>query len=124
MVRKYSGVRVAGAETGTSIAFGYAAESYVDFGVPWMFLPVFIYGLVMGAAYRWLVRFIRHRDLALAAVTVIFWLSLYLFERSWLKTLGLSVALLLYLGGATVLLDRLLILRRHERRNPRPASPR
>src|SRR5262245_6256919 len=40
MVRKYSGVWVAGEDTGTDIAFGYAAESYIDFGVPWMFLPM------------------------------------------------------------------------------------
>ena len=39
MVNKYSGVHVAGTETGTSIAFGYAAESYIDFGLPWMFIP-------------------------------------------------------------------------------------
>src|SRR5262249_31046193 len=43
-VRKYAGVPVAGPESGTSIAFGYAAESYVDFGVPLMFVPVFVYG--------------------------------------------------------------------------------
>ena len=34
MVRRYSGVWVAGPKEGTSIAFGYAAESYVDFGIP------------------------------------------------------------------------------------------
>src|SRR5207244_505951 len=42
MVRKYTGVRVAGGtDTNfTSIAFGYAAESYIAFGLPWMFVPV------------------------------------------------------------------------------------
>jgi hypothetical protein len=109
MVRKYSGVRVAGPETGTSIAFGYAAESYVDFGVPLMFVPVFVYGCLMGMVYVWMPRKIQHGELAIAAVTVIFWLSLYLFERSWIKTLGGSATLLLYLGGATLLLDRLLL---------------
>src|SRR5215212_5057140 len=33
-VRKYAGVWVGGRETNTSYAFGYAGESYVDFGVP------------------------------------------------------------------------------------------
>jgi hypothetical protein len=52
MVRKYSDIEVAGAEKNTSIAFGYAAESYIDFGVPLMFVPVFLYGFFVGMAYR------------------------------------------------------------------------
>ena len=55
-VRRYTGVWVAGSEENTSIAFGYAAESYVDFGMPLMFLPVFAYGLLMGMAYHGLLR--------------------------------------------------------------------
>jgi hypothetical protein len=54
-------VWVAGPESGTSIAFGYAAESYVDFGIPWMFLPVAAYGALMGVAYRWTSGVIRNR---------------------------------------------------------------
>lgn len=111
MVLRYAGVWAAGAEQGTSIAFGYAAESYVDFGVPLMFVPVFLYGALMGMAYHGWLRVIRHRELAVALVTVMFWLCLYLFERSWIKTLGLSVTLMVYLGGATILLDRFLLSR-------------
>jgi len=112
MVRKYSGVMVAGAEEGTSIAFGYAAESYVDFGVPWMFLPVFLFGLLAGAAYQVVMSGLFFRELAIGVSTVIFWLSLYLFERSWVKTLGGFIALLVYLGGVTFLVDRYLLGRR------------
>jgi hypothetical protein len=112
MVRKYSGVWVAGEEQETSIAFGYAAESYIDFGLPWMFIPVFVYGLLMGMAYRWFFQKIQIRELAVALVTVVFWLSLYLFERSWIKTLGLSITLMLYLGATIILLDRMLLRRR------------
>ena len=43
--------QVAGREDGTSIAFGYAAESYIDFGLPLMFLPVFGFGLFVGFCY-------------------------------------------------------------------------
>ena len=50
-----------------------------------------------------------------ALVTVVFWLSLYLFERSWVKMLGLSVTLIVYLGGATFLVDRFLLWRRRVR---------
>jgi len=124
MVRKYAGVPVAGPETGTSIAFGYAAESYVDFGVPLMFVPVFLYGCLMGMAYVGLPRLIRDRELAVAAVTVILWLSLYLFERSWIRTLGSAGTLLIYLGGATLLIDRVLSWWRRVRADWAPARPR
>jgi len=107
LVRKYAGVKVAGAEQNTDIAFGYAAESYVDFGVPLMFLPVFIWALFMGAVYASILRWYCYRDIAVSVSTVICWLSLYLFERSWAKTIGLSLTLLIYVGGLTFLLDRL-----------------
>ena len=112
MVRKYSGMKVASTEENTSIAFGYAAESYVDFGLPWMFVPPLIYGLLMGAAYQTWLTVIRHRELAVSLVTVIFWLSLYLFERSWIKTMGLAVTLMVYLGGLSYLIDQYLLARR------------
>ena len=107
LVRKYAGVKVAGAEQNTDIAFGYAAESYVDFGVPLMFLPIFIWGVFMGAVYAAILRWYRYRDIAVSVATVICWLSLYLFERSWAKTIGLSLTLLIYVGGLTFLIDRL-----------------
>jgi hypothetical protein len=111
LVRLYSGVWVPGAEQNTSIAFGYAAESYVDFGLPWMFLPVFVYGVLMGRVHRWLQENIHSRELAVEMICAVFWLSLYLFERSWIKTLGLSATLLICLGGGTFLLDQFLLKR-------------
>jgi hypothetical protein len=69
---------------------------------------VLIYGLLMGIAYQWWFRLIRRRELATAAAVVIFWLALYLFERSWINMLGLSFTLFGYLGGAVFLLDRFL----------------
>jgi hypothetical protein len=109
LVRRYSGVWVAGAAENTNIAFGYAAESYIDYGVPWMFLPVVIYGVFIGAAYQGFLLAVAHRDLAVGLVTVICWLSLYLFERSWAKTVGLAGTLMIYVGGITLVLDRLWI---------------
>jgi hypothetical protein len=106
MVRKYTGIPVASTDQNTSIAFGYAAEAYVDFGLPWMFLPSLLYGIFMGVAYRLLYRVIHHRELAVALVSVVFWLSLYLFERSWIKTFGLTLTLIVYLGAVVWLLDR------------------
>jgi small basic protein len=105
MVRKYSGLYVAGTDQNTSIAFGYAGESYIDFGVPWMFLPVLLYGMLAGVAYQLLSVRIHHEELRSGLLAVIFWLTLYLFERSWVKTLGLFGTLLIYLGGPALLLD-------------------
>ena len=107
MVRKYAGVMVAGEEDKTDIAFGYAAESYIDFGVPLMFLPVLIWATFIGVACALISRQYKHRDIAIAMITVIGWLSLYLFERSWTKTIGLGGTLLIYAGGLCFILDRL-----------------
>jgi hypothetical protein len=113
-VRKYSGVFVAGTEQNTSIAFGYAAEAYVDFGVPGMFVPVLLFGLAMGCVYRVFERLILHHELFVAFGTVAFWMSLYLFERSWATMLGISLGMMVYLGAPVVVLDRFLMIR-HER---------
>jgi len=122
MVRKYSGVWVAGGkdddaveENYTSIAFGYAAESYLDYGLPWMFVPILIWGFLMGVVYRLFFKLIVHRELAIAVGTVIFWLSLYLFERSWVKTLGQTATMLVYLTVVAVLIDRLYLVQKSNR---------
>jgi hypothetical protein len=107
LVRKYSGVWVAGAAQDTDIAFGYAAESYIDFGIPMMFVPVFVWGTFMGICYAGMFKYFRHRDIAVAVTTVICWLTLYLFERSWAKTIGLGGTLMIYVGTISFVLDRL-----------------
>jgi hypothetical protein len=125
MVRQYSGIWVAGSETGTSIAFGYAAESYIDFGIPVMFLPILGFGLFMGAAHRFLLRRIHNPELGAALAAVIFWLSLYQFERSWVRILGQSLTLMIFLGGGGYVLDRALEARaggRVRRRRPLPGA--
>ena len=40
-----------------------------------------------------------------------FWFGLYLFERSWVMTLGETVGLLVYVGVPLLLLDRFLLVR-------------
>jgi len=112
LVRKYAGANVAGSESNTSIAFGYAAESYVDYGLPWMFVPAIVWGFLLGVALQFWQSVIRHRELAVAVTTVMFWLALYLFERSWAKTLGGTVTLMVYLGGLVYLIDQWLLMRR------------
>jgi hypothetical protein len=107
-VRRYAGVWVAGPEQGTTISFGYPIQGYIDYGLPWMFLPVLLFAVFMGAAYRLFTRVIRHRELGNAVVTVIFWMSLYQANKSWPKLLGLALTMLVYLGGFTFLIDRFL----------------
>jgi hypothetical protein len=102
---------VAGRENNTSIAFGYSIESYIDFGLPWMFMPVLLYGVFIGVCYAVFSRLIRHRDISVAFLTVTFWMSVYIFERSWATMLGIAVGFMVYLGGPTVLLDRFLLIR-------------
>jgi hypothetical protein len=104
-------MRVAGRESNTTIAFGYAAEGYIDFGIPRMFVPIFCFGLLIGAMYALFRSIIWHRELFVAFGTVAFWLSAYLFERSWATMLGVTVGFMVYLGLPVVLLDRFLLVR-------------
>jgi len=123
MVRRYAGVKVAGVEENTSIAFGYAAESYVDYGLPYMFIPVLIFGFLLGLAYQAWLSVIQHRELAVSLVTVVFWITLYLFERSWVKTLGTSITMMVYLGGLTYLVDQWFLMRRAQRLSSGAVDP-
>jgi hypothetical protein len=113
-VRKYSGAEVAGAEEGTTIAFGYMVESYVDFGVPVMFIPMLIFGFGLGCAYVAVTRKIAHRELAIALATCIFWMNLNMFERAWAKMLGMALTTMIYLGFVSYMLDSWLLSRHTE----------
>jgi len=48
LVITYAGVKVAGEEVGSSVGLGYMAQSYIDFGIPWMFLPLYLLGVMVG----------------------------------------------------------------------------
>lgn len=111
-VREYSGQFVAGEAEGSSIAFGYAAEMYVDYGVPFMFLPVFIAGFLFGIVYRRISRAMYHRDVAVSVVAVVIWMPIFQFEQSWARLLGFSLSTMIFVGGVGVLLDRYVSFRR------------
>jgi hypothetical protein len=98
-IRKYAGVWVSGAAKGSSFAFGKEAESYVDFGIPLMFVPLFLYGLLMGFAYKRLFRAILISDLRLVLLVVVFWVPLTFYAVSWAKTLGDSLMRIIVVGG-------------------------
>ncbi|HUQ18820.1 MAG TPA: hypothetical protein VM099_04335 [Gemmatimonadaceae bacterium] len=125
-VRKYSGIWVGGRETNTSYAFGYAGESYVDFGVPYMFLPIFVFGFLFGLSYRFFNKRIRHDELRTALLIVLVWSTLGIYEASWVMLIGPTITVVVLLGGAAMFLDA--VLTRGERasrtrRMPRDVPP-
>jgi hypothetical protein len=122
LVRKYSGVFVAGRESNTSIAFGYVAESFVDFGMPLMFLPIAAFGVISGVIYGAFQRVIRHAEIRIPVVVVAFWLGLFLFERSWANFIGFPLTIYVYVGAAAWLLDRFLLIK-FEAEEPVHARP-
>jgi hypothetical protein len=51
---KYTGTKFAGRDEGTSFSLGAVAEAYIDFGVVFMFIPIFFFGLFFGWTYKFL----------------------------------------------------------------------
>ena len=62
----YSGVWVANVDQGTSISIGYMGESYIDFGRWGMFIPVFLWGWLVGGCFDYLRRKAPHPLLGIA----------------------------------------------------------
>jgi hypothetical protein len=48
MVRKYAGVMAADERQATSVGFGYICETYIDWGVPFLFVELFAWGILIG----------------------------------------------------------------------------
>ena len=94
----YTGIQTAGEEQGTSIGIGYVAESYVDFGPIWMFVPIFLLGVFFGLIYR-LFAIRSHSKLictAIASSILIF--NAYAIETSNIKIVGGTMTALLVVG--------------------------
>jgi hypothetical protein len=107
-VYRYTGLRVAGREQATTIAFGSVIQSYIDFGVPLMFLPPLMMGLLLGTLYRWLLNTVHHEEILLAIVAVAFWSTLMSYNVSWAKILGKFFTTMIYMGILGVTLDKML----------------
>jgi hypothetical protein len=107
-VYRYTGLRVAGREQATTIAFGSVIQSYIDFGVPLMFLPPLMLGLLLGVLYRWLLNTVHHEEILLAIVAVAFWSTLMTYNVSWAKILGKFFTTMIYMGILGVMLDKML----------------
>lgn len=85
---EFTGVSVADVTQGTSIGIGYVGESYVDFGVPGMFVPIFMFGVAVGAGYGLLVRLAPNPLIGAAFGTAMLMRSGFLLESSNAKMLG------------------------------------
>jgi hypothetical protein len=88
LVRKYAGVNVAGEESGTSVALGYMAEFFIDFGVLGVIVLSFLWGGLGGLAVTAMAKCTSSRELLLALVIGLFVQSFMGFETSFIKLLG------------------------------------
>jgi hypothetical protein len=105
----YTGLEVAGAEQGTSIGIGYFAESYVDFGPVFMFVPIVLLGIGYGVVYRLFVVKARYKLLGGAIVTSVMIFGGSAIETANIKIIGgnvmaLIVMSVLYLAGGRALM--------------------
>lgn len=105
---EFSDVRVADASQGTSIGIGYIGESYVDFGVPLMFVPILLFGGLVGWCYGKIVQLAPVRILGIALATTMILRSTVDVASSNAKMLGAIVStFLIYYVLLKVAGDRL-----------------
>jgi hypothetical protein len=91
--RLYTGSTYAGADQGTSISLGYYAESYVDFGETGMIYMLFVFGLLIGFIYRYVM--IKSPNILIGTALLIpFFFTIYGYEKALDK---IFAALFLYL---------------------------
>jgi hypothetical protein len=102
----YTGMLVAGREQGTSIGIGYVAESYVDFGIAGMFVPIFGLGIFFGAIYRVFVIRLRVKLIPAAIASSVLIFGAYTIETSNVKIVGGCVTQLLVLSVLYVFFGR------------------
>ena len=71
LTSRYTRTVLASSKQGTSISMGYMAESYIDFGMFGMFVPVFLCGLLWGGMYRYFMLNVPDRLIAYGMVTAL-----------------------------------------------------
>jgi len=84
---EYTGLKLAGAERGTSIGMGYMAETYIDFGPLLMFAVIFALGLLYGLVYRYFAEQAKVKIFGYA-VAVSILKDVFFFETDNAKLLG------------------------------------
>jgi len=94
----YTGLQTEGEEHGTSIGIGYVAESYVDFGPVFMFVPIFLLGIFYGLIYSLCVIHSPSKLICTAIASAILIFHAYTIETSNIKIVGGTVTTLLVVG--------------------------
>lgn len=94
----YTGVTVAGEETGTSIGIGYVGESYIDFGPVFMFVPIFLLGVFYGLIYRLFAIRSQSKLIGVAIASAILIFGAYTIETSNIKLVGGNLTAVLVIG--------------------------
>jgi hypothetical protein len=86
----YTGLVLASGDQGTSISIGYIGDTYIDFGIPGMFVPLFLLGIYWGALYYF---FMRRNDRLLfgSAFATAALLEAHIMEVPAIKLLGGSL---------------------------------
>ena len=74
LTSKYTGRQFSGAEQGVSFSLGLVAERYIDYGPFFMFIPIFIFGLLLGYIYKYIITHSLNRVWGLAFVAPLFFL--------------------------------------------------
>jgi hypothetical protein len=85
---KYTGLRIAGINKGTSMAIGYFGDSYIDFGPVGMMIPIMMLALLMGWLYRYLLNWKLNTILVYSIVTSVM-LNIGYFESDIVILLGM-----------------------------------
>ena len=78
--RKYTGLDYAGAKQGVSVSLGYFADSYVDFGLIGMLLPIFILGCIYGKTYFYFIKRSSNNFIFNYSVVGAMFMELFAFE--------------------------------------------
>ena len=84
---RYTGLFLASGAEGTSISIGYMGESYIDFGVPGMFVPILILGFFWGWMYAFFMSRAQSAIFGYAFATALL-IELYQFEMAGIKMFG------------------------------------
>ena len=96
---KFTGRRFAGIQQGASFSLGYFADSYVDFGPVWMFVPIMLIAFLVSIIYRMFYKmeklniFLRYAIINVVLYVFISFESdgLFLFGRLFIGTLTFYV---------------------------------
>ena len=85
---KYTGIYYSGFKNGVSVSLGYFADCYIDFGLFGMFIPLLIFGFILGKSYFYFVKKSSPNYLFNFAVVGAIFTEIYAFESDSIFVFG------------------------------------